>query len=151
MCLDGKKKKVIVHSKKDGAIPRVNIVITQQGKNTPYRLTALLYDQTKTFNSKHFCEREGELKRLTSICLVLQEFAEKDPRLQTVKRPTSHSRTRCISHAGSLTKSSEATKTFGASSIQRGRRCIRLARRHPGRRKEDAGVHGEEKAATNDA
>ena len=137
MCLDGKKKRVIVHSKKDGAIPRVNVVITQQGENTLYRLTALLYDQSKTFNSKHCCERclhgsitkyvlerqkpkcEGQLKRLTSICLVLQEFAEKDPRLQTAKRPTSHSRNRCISHAGSLTKSSEATETFGAGSIQR--------------------------------
>ena len=116
-----------MHSKKDGAIPRVNVVITKQGENTLYRLTALLYDQSKTFNSKHCCERclhgsitkyvlerqkpkcEGQLKRLTSICLVLQEFAEKDPRLQTAKRPTSHSRNRCSSHAGSLTKSSEAT------------------------------------------
>ena len=57
MCLDGKKKNVIVHSKKDGAIPRVNVVITQQGENTLYRLTAFLYDQSKTFNSKHCCER----------------------------------------------------------------------------------------------
>ena len=92
-----------------------------------------------------------QLKKLTSICLVLQEFAEKDPRLQTARRPTSHSRNRCISHAGLLTKLSEATETFRAGSIQEGRRCIRLARRHPGRRKEDAGVLGEEKAATNDA
>ena len=65
--------------------------------------------------------------------------------LPTAKRPKSHSKNICISHAGSLTKSSEATETFGAGSIQRGRRCIRLARRHPGRRKEDAGIHGEEK------
>ena len=46
MCLDGKKKRVIVHSKKNGDIPRVNVVITQQGENTLYRLTALLYDHS---------------------------------------------------------------------------------------------------------
>ena len=59
MCWDGKKKNVIVHriSEKDGAIPRINVMITPQGDNTLYRLTALLYDQSKTFNSKHFCER----------------------------------------------------------------------------------------------
>ena len=170
MCWDGKKKNVIVHriSEKDGAIPRINVMISQQGDNTLYRLTALLYDQSKNFNSKHCCERclhgyitkyllerqkpkcAGQLKRLISICSVLQEFAEKDPMLPTAKRPKSHSKNICISHAGSLTKSSEATDTFGAGSIQRGRRSIHLARRHPGRRKEDAGVHGGKKAATND-
>ena len=44
----------------DGAIP-INVMITQQCDNTLYnyvkRLTALLYDQSNTFNSKHCCER----------------------------------------------------------------------------------------------
>ena len=91
MCWDGKKKNVIVHriSEKDGAIPRINVMITPQGDNTLYRLTALLYDQSKNFNSKHCCERclhgyitkyllerqkpkyAGQLKRLISICWVL--------------------------------------------------------------------------------
>ena len=57
--LGWKKKTVIVHkiTEKDGAVPRINVMITQQGDNTLYRLTALLYDQSKTFNNKHFCER----------------------------------------------------------------------------------------------
>ena len=53
------KEHVIAHriSGKDGAIPRINVMITQQGDNMLYWLVALLYDQSKTFNSKHFCER----------------------------------------------------------------------------------------------
>ena len=54
---------VIVHrvSEKGGEIPRINLMITKQGENTHYsyvkRLTALLFDQSKNSNSKHFCER----------------------------------------------------------------------------------------------
>ena len=54
---------VIVHriSEKGGEIPRINLMITKQGENTRYsyvkRLTALLFDQSKNSNSKHFCER----------------------------------------------------------------------------------------------
>ena len=53
------KEHIIVHDiiEKDSAIERMNVMITQQGDITLYRLTALLYDQSKTFNSKHFCER----------------------------------------------------------------------------------------------
>ena len=75
-------------------------------------------------------------------------------KIQGYKPPKDRSFTekqRCISRAGSLTKSSEATKTFGAGSIPRGRRFIRLARKHPGRKKEDAGVNGEEKAVSDEA
>ena len=40
------KEHVIVHriSKKDGAIPKRNVIITQQGDNTLYWLAVLLYD-----------------------------------------------------------------------------------------------------------
>ena len=57
------KEQVIVHriSEKDGSIPRINLMITKQGDNTHYswvkRLTALLYDQNRHNESKHFCER----------------------------------------------------------------------------------------------
>ena len=57
------KEQVIVHrlSEKDGEIPRINLMITKQGENTHYtlvkRLTALLYDQNRHNESKHFCER----------------------------------------------------------------------------------------------
>ena len=57
------KEQVIVHrfSEKGGDIPRLNLMITKQGDNTHYsyvkRLTALLFDQSKNRNSKHFCER----------------------------------------------------------------------------------------------
>ena len=57
------KEQVIVHrlSEKDRAIPRINLMITKQGENTHYswvkRLTALLYDQNRHNESKHFCER----------------------------------------------------------------------------------------------
>ena len=56
-------EQVIVHriSEKDGSIPRINLMITKQGDNTHYswvkRLTALLYDQNRRNESKHFCER----------------------------------------------------------------------------------------------
>ena len=54
---------VIVHmlSEKGGEISRINLMITKQGENTHYsrvkRLTALLYDQNRHNESKHFCER----------------------------------------------------------------------------------------------
>ena len=57
------KEQVIVHriSEQDGNIPRINLMITQQGENTHYsyvkKLTALLYDQNRHNESKHFCER----------------------------------------------------------------------------------------------
>ena len=57
------KERVIVHrlSEKGGEISRINLMITNQGENTHYswvkRLTALLFDQNKDRNSKHFCER----------------------------------------------------------------------------------------------
>lgn len=57
------KEQVIVHriSEKDGDIPRINLMLIQQGENTHYsyvkRLSALLYDQNKHNESKHFCER----------------------------------------------------------------------------------------------
>ena len=61
--LGWEKELVVVHrlSEKGGDIPRINLMITKQGENTHYswvkRLTALLYDQGKNSNSKHFCER----------------------------------------------------------------------------------------------
>ena len=54
---------VVVHriSEKGGETPRINLMITKQGGNTHYslvkRLTALLYDQNRHNESKHFCER----------------------------------------------------------------------------------------------
>ena len=39
----------------------------------------------------------------------------------------------CISHAGSLPKLPKRRETSGAGSIQRGRHCIRLVRKHPER------------------
>ena len=57
------KGQVVVHriSEKCGEIPRINLMITKQGENTHYsllkRLSALLFDQSKNSNSKHFCER----------------------------------------------------------------------------------------------
>ena len=57
------KDQVIVHriSEQAGNIPRINLMITTQGDNTHYsyvkRLTALLYDQNRHNESKHFCER----------------------------------------------------------------------------------------------
>ena len=56
------KEQVIVHriSEKGGNTPRINLMITKKGDNTHCsyvkRLTALLYDQSKNSNSKHFCE-----------------------------------------------------------------------------------------------
>ena len=56
-------EQVIVHkiSEKDGNTPRINLMITKKGDNTHYswvkRLTALLYDQNRHNESKHFCER----------------------------------------------------------------------------------------------
>ena len=48
-------------SKKGGETPRINLMLTKQGENTHYslvkRLSALLFDQSKNSNSKHFCER----------------------------------------------------------------------------------------------
>ena len=57
------KEQVIVHriSEQDGNIPRINLMLTHQGENTHYsyvkKLTALLYDQNRHNESKHFCER----------------------------------------------------------------------------------------------
>ena len=56
------KEVVIVHrlSEKGGEIPRINLMITKQGDNTHYsyvkRFTALLYDQNRHNESKHFYE-----------------------------------------------------------------------------------------------
>ena len=53
---------VVVHRirEKGGETPRINLMITKQGDNTHYsyvkRLTALLYDQNRHNESKHFCE-----------------------------------------------------------------------------------------------
>ena len=57
------KGQVVVHriSKKGGETPKINLMITKQGENKHYslvkRLTALLYDQNRHNESKHFCER----------------------------------------------------------------------------------------------
>ena len=57
------KNQVIVHriSEQAGNIPRINLMLTTQGEDTHYsyvkRLTALLYDQNRHNESKHFCER----------------------------------------------------------------------------------------------
>ena len=57
------KERVIVHrlSEKGGEISKINLMITKQGENTHYslvkRFTALLYDQDRHNESKHFCER----------------------------------------------------------------------------------------------
>ena len=57
------KGQVVVHriSEKGGETPRINLMLTKQGENTHYslvkRLSALLFDQSKNSNSKHFCER----------------------------------------------------------------------------------------------
>ena len=61
-----KNEQVIVHriSEKDGSIPRINVMITKKGESTHYslvkRLKALLYDQNRHNDSKHFCERRGK-------------------------------------------------------------------------------------------
>ena len=57
------KEHVFVHriSEKDGAIPRINLILAKQSENTHYsyvkRLNALLFDQNKYKERKHFCER----------------------------------------------------------------------------------------------
>jgi len=57
------KEEVIVYrlSEQSGNIPRINLMLIKKEENTHYslgkRLTALLYDQTKHNDSKHFCER----------------------------------------------------------------------------------------------
>ena len=57
------KGQVVVHriSEKGGEIQRINLMIIKQEENTHYslvkRLSALLFDQSKNSNSKHFCER----------------------------------------------------------------------------------------------
>ena len=54
------KDNVIVHriSEKDCSIPRINLMIAQEGVNTHYsyvkRLTALLYDQKRTMSARLF-------------------------------------------------------------------------------------------------
>ena len=57
------KEQVVVYriSEKGGEIPRINLMLTKKGENTHYslvkRLSALLYDQNRHNESKHFCER----------------------------------------------------------------------------------------------
>ena len=57
------KGRVVVYriSEKGGEIPRINLMLIKQGENTHYiyvkRLSALLYDQNRHNESKHFCER----------------------------------------------------------------------------------------------
>ena len=57
------KGNVVVYkiSEKSGEIPRINLMLIKQNENTHYsfvkRLSALLFDQSKNSNSKHFCER----------------------------------------------------------------------------------------------
>ena len=59
----GWEGRVVVHriSEKGGEIPRINVMLIKQGENTHYslvkRLTALLYDQNRHNESKHFGER----------------------------------------------------------------------------------------------
>ena len=59
----GWEGRVVVHriSEKGGETPRINLMLTKQGENTHYslvkRLTALLYNQNRHNESKHFCER----------------------------------------------------------------------------------------------
>ena len=54
---------VVVHriSEKVGEIPRINLMLIKQGENAHYclvkRLSALLFDQSKNSNRKHFCKR----------------------------------------------------------------------------------------------
>ena len=56
-------QRVIVHriSEKGGEISRINLMLVKKGENTHYclvkRLSALLYDQNRHNESKHFCER----------------------------------------------------------------------------------------------
>ena len=56
------KEQVVVHrlSEKGGEVPRINLMLTKQGENTHYslvkRLSALLYNQNRHNESKHFCE-----------------------------------------------------------------------------------------------
>ena len=55
--------RVIVHriSERGGEIPRINLMLIKQGENAHYsyvkRLSALLYDQNRHNESKHYCER----------------------------------------------------------------------------------------------
>ena len=57
------KEQVIVHriSEQGGNKPRINLMLTKRGDNMHFsyvkRLTALLYDQNRHNDSKHFCER----------------------------------------------------------------------------------------------
>ena len=48
-------------SEKGGEIPRINLMLVKKGENMHYclvkRLSALLYDQNRHNESKHFCER----------------------------------------------------------------------------------------------
>ena len=48
-------------SEKGSETPRINLMLIKQGENTHYslvkRFSALLYDQNRHNESKHFCER----------------------------------------------------------------------------------------------
>ena len=84
------KEQVIVHrlGEKGGEIPRINLVITKQGDNTHYswvkRLTALLYDENRHNESKHFCERC--LHGYTTIDLFQRHKPECKGRLKSPTR-----------------------------------------------------------------
>ena len=71
-------EQVIVHriSEKEGHIPRIHLMITKQGDNTHYswvkRLTALLYDQNRHNESKHFCSLKGTSPS-AKACLKAQQ------------------------------------------------------------------------------
>ena len=57
-----KEQEVVYRISEKGAeVPRINLMLTKKGENTHYslvkRLTALLYDQNRHNESKHFCER----------------------------------------------------------------------------------------------
>ena len=57
----------------------------------------------------------------------LQVFAEKDPRLQTAKKPKLHIKNRDALAIRFAYKIVRGDGKFWAGSIQRGKRCIRLA------------------------
>jgi len=90
------KEQVIVHriSEKNGNIPRINLMITKKGENTHYswvkRLKALIYDQTRHNEGKHFCERclNGFSRKKTTrkAQAKVQRAAEKPNESRIAKR-----------------------------------------------------------------
>ncbi|KAL9960469.1 hypothetical protein ACROYT_G033932 [Oculina patagonica] len=76
-----KNDRVILHrmSEKEKTIPRINLMLIESGENQHYcfvkKLSALLYDQSKAHNKKHFCmlcltgfTREDLLENHTKYC-----------------------------------------------------------------------------------